>query len=152
MLLSSSNSSTTINVEKIGQLIQGLIQRRFSPSCVYWVYFLRKYTGFHDMRTEWQNIKTSYSLSLYSLFLINLHQLLDFQRSIDFWLPNLSPMLSVLLNLFLASEAADLNPPSKIAFPNPVTSSVNEPAHWRSIRMILKPQPTKPSASSTESR
>ena len=36
---------------------------------------------------------------------------------------------AVLSNFFLASEAENFNPPSKIAFPYPVNYLVNEPDH-----------------------
>ena len=41
----------------------------------------------------------------------------------------ISPMYAeyVLLNLFLTSEAANLNPPLNIPLPDPVPYSVNEP-------------------------
>ena len=74
---------------------------------------------------------------LYLLFLINC------QRSLDLSLPNSSKIApqslpncfpiapwsakAVLLNFFLASEAANLKPPSNIDFTAPFTSSENEP-------------------------
>ena len=62
---------------------------------------------------------------------------------------------AVLSKLFLASEAVNLNPTPKKAFPASVPSSVNEPktlAHWIFIRLNFQPQPTKLSASSAEYR
>ena len=63
---------------------------------------------------------------LYFLFLIN------HQQSLNCLLPNHSPIYpwsaeSVLSKFYLASEDADLNPPSKISFPDTVPYSVNEP-------------------------
>ena len=57
-----------INVKKMGQPIQGPgppiqghIQRYFGLSCIRRVYFLCKYTEFHDMRKDCQRIKTYHS-------------------------------------------------------------------------------------------
>ena len=51
---------------------------------------------------------------------------------------------AVLLNLFLASEAANLKPPSKIDFLAPIPSQIfKNIAHRISIRLTLKPQPNK---------
>ena len=41
----------------------------------------------------------------------------------------------MLLNFFLASEAANFNPPPKIAFPDPVTSSVHESSKYFSLKI-----------------
>ena len=55
---------------------------------------------------------------------------------------------SVLSNFFFSSEDGNLNTPSKISFPDTVPFSVDEPAHWTSIRLTLHTQPNKRSASS----
>ena len=110
-------------------LRQGPIQRRFGPSCIRRVYFIPMSTECHDIRTECQIINTSHSF--FTVLLIShklpaIDQLLAPQS-----LPNRSPIAppsteAVLSNLFLDSEAENLNPPSKIAFPGTVPYSVNE--------------------------
>ena len=106
------------------------------------------------MRTECQIIKTSHSfitvLLIYNKFPV-IARLLALQC-----LPYHSPIApwsaeAVLSNLFLASEAENLNLPSKIAFTSPIPSSVIEFSHWRFIRMAFMSQPTKLSVSSVES-
>ena len=52
IVLTSLIFQRTINVEEMGQRRQGPIQRRFGPSCVRQVNFLRESTAFHDMRME----------------------------------------------------------------------------------------------------
>ena len=64
---------------------------------------------------------------MYFFFLIYLHHYIDCS------LPNNSLIApwsteSVLLNFFLSSEAENLNPPSKIAFPYPFPYPLNEPS------------------------
>ena len=48
-------------VQGPGQPIQGPIQGRFVSSLFRQVYYICKSNFFHDMRTECQRIKTSYS-------------------------------------------------------------------------------------------
>ena len=102
-----------------GQPIGGPIQRRFFSSCVRRVHFLRNSTEFNDMRAECQIIKISHS---FLTVLIIYHQLPEIAQSLaPQSLKNRSPVApwsaeSVLLKFFLASEAANFNPPSKIAF------------------------------------
>ena len=115
----------------MGQPIWGPIQRHFGPSDVHQVYFLRKSTEFHYMRTDCQIIKTSH---VFLTLLLIYHQLPAIAQSIALPLPDhslISPQSSEseMSNFFLASEAENLNPPSKIAFPDPVPYSVHEPAH-----------------------
>ena len=50
-------------------------------------------------------------------------EVLDKDRSSSLWSAE-----SELLNFYLASEAANLDPPSKVSFHDPVTSSVHEPS------------------------
>ena len=139
--LASSHSSTTHKCWEKGQPIRGPrqptlwpIQRRFGPSWVSRVYFLHKSTYFHDMRAECQIIKTSHSF----LTVIMIWH----KYPVIYWLlatwsfPNHYPIApqsdeAVLSNFFLVSEAENLNPTSKIAFPDPILSLVNETDHWR---------------------
>ena len=64
----------------------------------------------------------------------------DVDRSSPLWTAE-----AVLSNYFIASEAAKLNPLSKIAF-------IKNISLWRSRMLTLQAQPTKHSASSAESR
>ena len=138
-----------------GQPIQRHIQKCFGPSCIYWVYFLCNSTEFHGMLMECQIINTYNSFLAVIIFY---HQSPEISWSLaPRSLPNSFPISpwsaeALLSNFSLASEASNLNPPSKIAFPVTFTSSLNEPDHWRSTRLTLKPQPTKRSASSVDSR
>ena len=122
----------------MGQTIQGPIQRHFGMSCVHRVYFLRKSTEFHDILMESQRINNSHSCL--TVLLIS-HKLPAIDRSLaPLSLPNFSPIApwsdkSVLSNVFLASEAEKSNPTSNIAFPDPVTSSRNQPSKTLSLKI-----------------
>ena len=63
----------------------------------------------------------SHSSSVIALSPITPQSLLD-HSPIDPW-----SAAAVILNFFSESEAENLNPTSKISFPDPVSSSVNEP-------------------------
>ena len=115
-----------------GQPIQGPIQRRFGLSRVCKLYFKRESTEFHDIQVECQRIKLLVHYLLYFLFLISCKQLFDLSLPDH---PKTLPYHSsiapgsyeaVQLNLFLTSHGTNLKPPSNIAFPTPVPSSVNE--------------------------
>ena len=54
----------------------------------------------------------------------------DADRSSSIWTAE-----AVMSNFFLASEVANLNTPSNIAFPDPVTYSVNEPSKIFSLKI-----------------
>ena len=112
----------------MGQRRCGLIQRCFGPSWMYQVYFLHKSTEFHDMRTECQIILIHFVLIIYHKSTWINHSLITLRL-----LPNRSPIAlrsseALISNCFLASEAANLNPLSKIAFHDIVPSSVNWPS------------------------
>ena len=95
--LDSQISSTADKFLEIGHMIQGLcqsirgpIQRRFGPSCVHQVYFLRNYKDFHDIWMECQIIKTSNS---FLTLLLIYHQPISISWSIATQLlPNRSPV------------------------------------------------------------
>ena len=115
-------------IRGMGQPIQGPIMRRL----VCRVYFLHKSIKFHDMQTECQIIKAS--CSFLTVLPISHKFRTIFQSLSPLSLPDHSPIApssaeDVLSNLLLASDAANFNPPSKISFPDPVPSSVNEPYH-----------------------
>ena len=109
----------------MGHRIRGPFQRSFSLSCCLQVYFLRKSTKFHGMREKFQ------ILGLIIHFLMYFRSSLISRSSItQKFLPDISPIAprsseAVLSNFLLASYAKNLKPPSNIASPVPVTSSVN---------------------------
>ena len=145
------------------QSIWGRIQRHFGLSCVYQVYFLRKSKEFCDIQTECQIINNPHSvitvLHIYHKFtviawLIAPWSLPDYShispqsilgmmklccitsfltQRLNTW--NLLQRNTYLLCLFIFSEW-----------------NFNNIDHWRSINMVLNPQPTKRSASSADSR
>ena len=120
------------------QTIWWPIQRRFGPSWACWVYFLHKSTEFHDMRTDFQRINNYHSfITVLSIS----HKLPAISWSIAPQSPPvcspISPRYaeSMLSKFFLASEAENLSPTSKISFPDSVTSSVNETSKYWSLKI-----------------
>ena len=133
----------SINIEKNGNTAKGKIRQHFQgclrPSCVRRVYFLRKSTEFHDVRTECQRKSIIIHFLLYSLFRslpdhlrpnLLAHRSLFAPRSLA---PNHSPIArSPTSDSFFEGGEPTLRPnayPKKTHFPtsNPTTSSTKNP-------------------------
>ena len=137
------------------QLICGPIQRRFGPSWICRLYFLRKSTEFCDMRTYFQRTNNSYPFPTV-LLIYNKSPVIAWSLvprslknwSLVFW------SFAVKLLPYIRGWKLEPSLKDRIACSRSLYRewTFRNISNWRSIRLTLHPQPTKRSASSSESR